>query len=137
MSHGHDGLDAVVAGLGDGASDGDRFRADRDPADIGVDVHAGHDAAVAGAQRRSHLLPVIAIALADRLCGGGDQFLVFFAQHSRRCIPVRLDGGVSTIAYFANSFSPSRMSCAVSALSPALRAAEAMAAAACGWPYPK
>ena len=37
-------------------------------------------------------------------------------------------------AHFASSFSPSLMSCAVSALSPASRAAAAMAAAACGWP---
>src|SRR5271169_1091353 len=37
-------------------------------------------------------------------------------------------------AHFANSFSPSRMSCAVSAFSPALREAAAMAAVACGWP---
>ena len=36
--------------------------------------------------------------------------------------------------HFASSFSPSRMSCAVSAFSPALREAAAMAAAACGWP---
>jgi len=36
--------------------------------------------------------------------------------------------------HFANSFSPSRMSCAVSAFSPALREAAAIAAAACGWP---
>ena len=34
--------------------------------------------------------------------------------------------------HFANSFSPSLMSCAVSAFSPALREAAAMAAAACG-----
>ena len=36
--------------------------------------------------------------------------------------------------HFANSFSPSRISCAVSACSPALRDADAIAAAACGWP---
>jgi hypothetical protein len=36
--------------------------------------------------------------------------------------------------HFANSFSPNRMSCAVSAFSPAEREAAAMAAAACGWP---
>ena len=36
--------------------------------------------------------------------------------------------------HFASSFSPSRISCAVSAFSPAVREAEAMAAAACGWP---
>ena len=35
---------------------------------------------------------------------------------------------------FANSFNPSRINCLVSAPSPALRAAAAMAAAACGWP---
>ena len=36
--------------------------------------------------------------------------------------------------HFANSFSPSLMSCAVSAFSPALREAAAIAAAACGGP---
>jgi hypothetical protein len=36
--------------------------------------------------------------------------------------------------HFASSFKPNRISCAVSAFSPALRAAAAMAAAACGWP---
>ena len=36
--------------------------------------------------------------------------------------------------HFASSFRPSRISCAVSAFSPALREAEAIAAAACGWP---
>src|SRR5258707_2353322 len=39
--------------------------------------------------------------------------------------------------HFANSFSPNPMSCAVSAFSPALREAEAMAAAACRWPDPR
>ena len=34
--------------------------------------------------------------------------------------------------HFANSFSPNLISCAVSAFSPALREADAMAAAACG-----
>ena len=42
----------------------------------------------------------------------------------------RDDAGGRT--HFASSFSPSRMSCAVSAPSPAPRAAAAMAAAACG-----
>ena len=37
-------------------------------------------------------------------------------------------------AHFASSLSPSRISCAVSAFSPALREAAAIAAAACGWP---
>ena len=36
--------------------------------------------------------------------------------------------------HFANSFSPRRISCAVPACSPALRDADAIAAAACGWP---
>ena len=38
------------------------------------------------------------------------------------------------LAHLASSFSPCRISVAVSAPSPALRAAAAMAAAACGWP---
>ncbi len=37
-------------------------------------------------------------------------------------------------AHFASSLRPSRISCAVSAFSPALREAAAIAAAACGWP---
>ena len=36
--------------------------------------------------------------------------------------------------HFASSFRPSRISIAVSAPSPAMREAPAMAAAACGWP---
>src|SRR5260370_29713439 len=38
--------------------------------------------------------------------------------------------------HFANSFSPSRISCAVSAFSPALRETEAVAAAASAGPHP-
>ena len=36
--------------------------------------------------------------------------------------------------HFDSSFKPSRINCAVSAFSPALREAAAMAAEACGWP---
>ena len=41
-------------------------------------------------------------------------------------------GIIAGLAHFANSFRPSRISCAVSAFSPALREADAIAAAACG-----
>src|SRR5258708_27378357 len=79
MAHGDNGFDAMVAALGDGPADRDRFGADRDPADIGIDIHAGDDAAIAGAHRRPYFLPIVAISLADRLGSGGDQFLVFFS----------------------------------------------------------
>ena len=87
VAHGDDGLDAMVAGLGDGAADGDGFGTDRDTANIGVDVHAGDDTAVAGAHGSADLLPVVAIARADRFGGGVDQLLVLFAQHGGDCIP--------------------------------------------------
>src|SRR3984893_14285357 len=41
---------------------------------------------------------------------------------------------ITCLTHFASSFSPSLMSCAVSAFSPAMREAPAMAAAACGGP---
>src|SRR5579871_1323557 len=65
MAHSHNGFDAVIAVFGNRATDRDRLGADCDPADIGVDVHAGDDAAVAGAHRGTHFLPVVAITLAD------------------------------------------------------------------------
>jgi hypothetical protein len=88
VTHGDDGFDTVVAGLGNGAADGDRFGADRDPADIGVDIHAGDDTAVARAHGSTDLLPVVAIALTDRCGGCGDQFLVLFARHAGECVPL-------------------------------------------------
>ncbi len=58
------------------------------------------------------------------------------AQRGVADIVVRRSGGddAGGRGHFASSFSPSRISCAVSAPSPALREAPAMAAAACGWP---
>src|ERR1700683_1966844 len=78
-------------------------------------------------------LPVVAIAQAAGFGGGGDQFLVFVAQHDGECVPSSVDGQ-PTAVYFDNSLSPSRISGAVSAPSPAMREAPAMAAAACGGP---
>ena len=46
----------------------------------------------------------------------------------------RKDSDTDPDAHFASSFSPNRISCAVSAPSPAIREAPAMAAAACGGP---
>ena len=51
-----------------------------------------------------------------------------------RMMPISRPSRRSERAHFASSFSPSLMSCAVSAPSPARREAPAMAAAACGWP---
>ena len=60
--------------------------------------------------------------------------------------PLRTQAGIRVVVAFfggnqaargvhlASSFSPCRISVAVSAPSPALREAAAMAAAACGWP---
>src|SRR5262245_19210057 len=52
------------------------------------------------------------------------------------CIVIALVGGhePARVVHLASSFKPCRMSVAVSAPSPALRAAAAIAAAACGWP---
>src|SRR5204862_6187994 len=56
------------------------------------------------------------------------------AQRGVRVLVTALgsDDAAGRGGHFANSFSPSRMSCAVSAPSPAPRLAAAMAAAACG-----
>src|SRR5206468_1175276 len=116
VTHGGDGFDAMVAAFGDGAADGDRFGADRDPADIGVDVHAGDDTAIAGPHGRADLLPLVAIALADGFGGDGDQLFVIVAQHNGECVPSSV-GGQPMAVYFASSFRPSRISCAVSAFS--------------------
>ena len=51
-----------------------------------------------------------------------------------RMMPISRPTAAQRGAHFASSFSPSLMSCAVSALSPARREAPAIAAAACGWP---
>jgi hypothetical protein len=60
------------------------------------------------------------------------------ALRTQRCVDVivTLVGGheAARAVHFANSFRPCRISVAVSAPSPALRAAAAMAAAACGCP---
>ena len=66
--------DAVVAAFGDGAADRDRLGANRDAADIGVDIHASHHAAVARAQSGADLLPLVAVTAPDRAGGGLDQF---------------------------------------------------------------
>src|SRR5215213_5570872 len=89
----HDRLDALVALLRQRASDRDRFGAHRAAPHIGVEIDAGHDTAIARADRRADLLPVVAIALLDRLRGRGDQFLVPVVQRLTHC-------------YFADSFSP-------------------------------
>ena len=77
MADRDNGLDAMVAAFGDGAADRDSFRANGNTPDIGVDIDAGDDAAVARAKRRADLLPFVAVTLLDRAGGGFDQFLVF------------------------------------------------------------
>src|SRR5947208_7514659 len=126
-------FDAVFSAIGYCAAYRDRFSTDSYPADIGVDVHASDDTAIAGPHGRADLLPLVAITLADGFGGDGDQLFVLVAQHDGECVPSSV-GGQPTPVYFDNSFRPSRISCAVSAFSPALREAAAMAAAACGWP---
>ena len=121
MAHRDDHLDAVIAEIDEGAAERHRLGADRHAAEIGVEIDAGEDFSRAGAQRRADLLPVVAIAQLDRRRRGRDQFLVGFAELRRPF-------------HFASSFKPSRISVVTSAPSPALRAAAAMAAAACGCP---
>src|SRR3974390_1802164 len=81
MAHRDDHLNAVVAGFGYGAADGNRFCAYRDTADIGVDTHACEDAPIARAHGGADLLPVAAIACFDGFGRGRDQFLILFGQH--------------------------------------------------------
>src|SRR5262249_40590214 len=119
MAHRDDGVDADLAEFGDGLAERDGFGADRHAAEIGVEIDAGIDLAGAQAQRGADFLPVVAIAAADRLACGLDQSAI---------------GGSELFGHFASPFSPSRISCLVSAPSPALRAAAAIAADACGWP---
>src|SRR4029077_10914450 len=80
MTHSDDGVDPVIALLGERAPDRDRLGAHRAAAPIGLEVDAGHHTAVARADGRADLLPVGAITRLDRLHGGGDQFLVLVAQ---------------------------------------------------------
>jgi len=86
---------------------------------IGIEVDAGNDFPRSQPQRRANL-PANhrdSGALMASCWGGRDQFAV---------------GGGRSGRHFASSFSPNRIKCFVSAASPALRAAAAMAAAACG-----
>ncbi len=121
MAHGDDGFDAELTGDGDRLAERNRLGADRHAAEIGIETDAGENLAGARAQRGADLLPVVAIALADRLGRGLDQCAVGFAQSGLR-------------RHLESSFSPSRINCAVSAPSPAFRLAAEIAAAACGWP---
>src|SRR4029079_15749247 len=98
-----------------------RFGTHRHASEIGVEADASDDFSGAKAQRRAHLLPIVTVTLADCLRRSFDQSAIPLAQ--------RL-----SLAHLDSSFNPSRISCAVSAPSPALRLAAEMAAAACGWP---
>src|SRR5918994_6406164 len=93
-----DGVDVELAGDRDRLAERNRFGADRHAAKIGVEAHAGEDFPRAQPDRRSNLLPVETVALADRVGRGFDQFGVGLAER-----------------HFDNSFNPSRINCAVSA----------------------
>ena len=121
MAHGDDGLDPGLARIGDRLTERNGFGADRHPAEIRIKTDAGENLARARPHRRTDLLPVVTIAAPDRVGGGFDQFHVEAAQRSN-----------AFVLHFESSFRPSRISCAVSAPSPAPRDAAAMAAAACG-----
>src|SRR6185437_5262756 len=101
-------------------TDRHRLRTHGHAAQIGVDVDARDDAAVARAQRGADLLPFVAVALLDRRARGRDQRLVL--------------GGELLAPHRASSLRAARISRAVSAPSPAACVAAATAAAACGWP---
>src|SRR5205807_9827204 len=58
VTHGDDRFDAVLAAFGDGAADGDRFGADRDPADLRVHAHPSDATALARPHGRADLLPL-------------------------------------------------------------------------------
>jgi hypothetical protein len=110
VAHGDDGLDAVIPGLGNGTTDCDGLGANRDAADIGIDVDPGNDAAVAGQHRSADLLPVVAIPLANHLGGGSDEIPVLVGQD--RSI-ASFDS--RSVFHFASSLRPRRISCATSA----------------------
>src|SRR6516162_10297237 len=116
MAHRHDGLDAGLAYFGHRAPEGDRLRAHRHAAEIGVEIDPRVDAPPACTQRRADFLPIVLVAPRDGLCRRGDELLVALRDH------------------FASSLRPSRIRFAASAPSPALRAAAATAEAACGRP---
>src|SRR4051812_15034135 len=115
MAHRHDRIDAGLAQIRDHAPQRDPFGADRHAAEVNIEIDAGHDLSRTRTQSRADLLPVVAITLPDRLTRNLYQFLIGFGQ-----------------LHFDSSLSPNRISCAVSAPSPALRLAAAIAAAACG-----
>src|SRR5581483_3544449 len=76
VAHRHDGVDAHVAEISHRLAERDRLGAYRHAAEIGVEIDAGQHFARARAQRRTDLLPVVAVALPDRLRGGLDQRMV-------------------------------------------------------------
>ena len=76
MPHRDDGLDAGIADIDHGTPQRHRFGADRHAAEIGVEIDAGIDRTLAGAERRADFLPVVTIALFDRRARRRDQFLV-------------------------------------------------------------
>src|SRR5262249_26473664 len=118
MANRDDRVDTGIAQVDDGMAERDGFGAHRHAAEISVEIDAGEDPSRTGAQRRTHLLPVAAIAAFDRRPRRRDQLLVSFAK-------------LHALYHFANSLNPKRISVVASAPSPALRAAAAMAAAAC------
>src|SRR6202035_3703150 len=108
------------AGLDDGAAERNGLGTDRHAAKIGIEIYPGENLSRAGAQSRTHFLPVIAITAFDRVFSGLHEFAISLAE-------------LALLAHFASSFRPSRISVETSALPPALRLAAATAATANGW----
>ena len=88
---------------------------------VGAKVALG----VLGAMKPGELASAIAM---------GDKAAIRRAPGVGPKVAERLHFGAHLGAHLESSFKPNRMSCAVSAVSPALRLAAEMAAAACGWP---
>jgi len=81
MPHRHDHFNTGIAEVDKGAPERDRFGAHRHAAEVGVEINASEEFAGTCTHGGADFLPVVAVALADRVGGGVDQFLVFLAQH--------------------------------------------------------
>jgi hypothetical protein len=121
MTYRDDGINADLAEISDHLAERDRLGADRHAPEVSVEIDAGDDLARAGAQRRADLLPIVAVAPLDGVASRRDQLAVRIGEL-----------GDTRMFHRDSSFRPSRISLAVSAPSPASRAAAAMAAAAWG-----
>src|SRR6185312_9421850 len=80
MAHRDDGIDAGIAEIHESAAERHRLGAHRHATEIGIEIDAGEDFPRARAQRGADLLPVVAVALLDRVRGGGNQFPILVVQ---------------------------------------------------------